>query len=330
MPVNKNAQLRYRILDRCLKDWSRYYTIFDLQKAVNETFVDMYGKSVSIYTIRKDIEDMKERMGFDAPIKIIRCTDNTCYYRYSDPNFEIYSDTMDDDDMERMVDMLQKFRGLPTMEWVEETISRLKVKYGLSNLEHKVISFEHNERLRGLEYLPELVEATIHRTCLMIDYRSYKGTSLHKTIHPYYLKQYNNRWFLFGLDDEFGNIYPLALDRITGVKLSRTKFRKNTLVNFEEYFNDFIGVTREENREVEDIVLRFTPTRFPYVVSKPLHSSQTIISNERCEVSISVRPNKELQQMLFSFGPDVEILSPEWMRNNFAEKIIEAAKRYTG
>ena len=77
MPVNKNAQLRYRILDRCLKDWSRYYTIFDLQKAVNETFVDMYGKSVSIYTIRKDIEDMKERMGFDAPIKIIRCTDNT-------------------------------------------------------------------------------------------------------------------------------------------------------------------------------------------------------------------------------------------------------------
>ena len=98
MPVNKNAQLRYRILDRCLKDWSRYYTIFDLQKAVNETFVDMYGKSVSIYTIRKDIEDMKERMGFDAPIKIIRCTDNTCYYRYSDPNFEIYSDTMDADD----------------------------------------------------------------------------------------------------------------------------------------------------------------------------------------------------------------------------------------
>ena len=58
MPVNKNAQLRYRILDRCLKDWSRYYTIFDLQNAVNETFVDMYGKSVFIYTNRKDTEDM--------------------------------------------------------------------------------------------------------------------------------------------------------------------------------------------------------------------------------------------------------------------------------
>ena len=42
----------------------------------------------------------------------------------------------------------------------------------------------------------------------------------------------------------------------------------------------------------------------------------------------SERSPKELQQKLFSFGPDIEILSPEWMRQDFAEKILEAAKKY--
>ena len=328
MSANRNAQLRYRILDRCLKDWSRDFTIYDLQDAVNEVFCDLYGKEVSLRTIRKDIDDMKERLGFNAPIKTIRNTNNTCYYRYSDPKYEIYSDSMDAEDMNCMLELLQKFRGLPSMAWVEETISRLKVKNGIGSIEQKVISFEHNERLQGLNFLSELVDATIHHECLTIDYRSYKGTVLHKTIHPYYLKQYNSRWYLFGLDNEYGNVYPLALDRITSVKPSKTKFLRNTTIDFEEYFSDIIGVTRDEGYGVEEIRLRFSPHRFPYVVSKPLHVSQRTLSDERCEVAIVVRPNKELQQQLFSFGPDVEILSPDWIRRDFAEKIQETAKKY--
>ena len=151
---------------------------------------------------------------------------------------------------------------------------------------------------------------------------------LHKTIHPYYVKQYNSRWYLLGLDNEYNNVYPLALDRMKKVSVSSVKFIKNTTCNFDEYFRDIIGVTRNEQREVEEIRLRFSPSRFPYVVSKPLHKSQQVVSETDCEISIRVLPNKELQQKIFSFGPDIEILSPEWMRQDFAEKILEAAKKY--
>ena len=57
MSANRNAHLRYHILDRCLKDWSSDFTIYDLQDAVNEVFCDLYGKEVSLRTIRKDIDD---------------------------------------------------------------------------------------------------------------------------------------------------------------------------------------------------------------------------------------------------------------------------------
>ena len=116
---------------------------------------------------------------------------------------------------------------------------------------------------------------------------------------------------------------------MTKVSLSKDKFIRNTQYDFDEYFRDIIGVTREEDRKVEEIHLRFTPSRFPYVVSKPLHKSQQVVSESDCEISIRIRPNKELEQTLFSFGPDVEILSPDWMRQEFAKKILEIAKKYS-
>ena len=225
--------------------------------------------------------------------------------------------------------LFDKFRGIPSMEWVEETITRLKTRKGLNSNADKVISFEQNTRLKGLEHLSLVVDAAVHCKCLNIEYHSYKGTDLRKTIHPYYVKQYNNRWYLLGLDNEYNNVYPLALDRMTKVSPSKVKFIRNTQYNFDEYFRDIIGVTLEEDQSVEGIHLRFTPNRFPYVVSKPLHPSQQTVSETNCEIVIRVRPNKELQQKLFSFGPDVEILSPDWMRQEFAKKILEMAKKYS-
>ena len=329
MSANKNAQLRYRILDRCLKDFSRMYGINDLTDAVNESFLDLYGTAISTRTIRKDLTDLQDRMSFNAPIKIYRNIDNSCYYRYTDPDFELFSDNIDDEDVEKLIMLFDKFRGIPSMGWVEETITRLKTRKGLNSNADKVISFEQNTRLKGLEHLSLVVDAAVHCKCLNIEYHSYKGTDLRKTIHPYYVKQYNSRWYLLGLDNEYNNVYPLALDRMTKVSPSKVKFIRNTQYDFDEYFRDIIGVTLEEDQSVEGIHLRFTPNRFPYVVSKPLHPSQQTVSETNCEIVIRVRPNKELQQKLFSFGPDVEILSPDWMRQEFAKKILEIAKKYS-
>lgn len=90
MPVNKNAQLRYRILDRCFSDRHHYYDIEELVDKVNEAFIDMYGKTVSLRQIRADISYMKDRVSYDAPIEAIPYYGKKCYYQQIEKFASIY------------------------------------------------------------------------------------------------------------------------------------------------------------------------------------------------------------------------------------------------
>lgn len=45
-------------------------------------------------------------------------------------------------------------------------------------------------------------------------------------------------------------------------------------------------------------------------------------------ISIKVIPNNELRQLIFSFIPDVEVLSPAWFREEIKQKIEDNLKKY--
>ena len=68
MPINKNAQLRYQILDRCLSNFNRKYTFDDLMEEVNDKLYDINGTHVSVRQIRQDMENMTFRP-YNAPIQ---------------------------------------------------------------------------------------------------------------------------------------------------------------------------------------------------------------------------------------------------------------------
>ena len=150
--------------------------------------------------------------------------------------------------------------------------------------------------------------------------------------HPHYLKQYNTRWFIFGLEDhgEYG-MSPVnkALDRIVKFSIAKVPFEENTKIDYENYFNDIVGVTHDtKHPDIEHVVLKFAKERFPYVVSKPIHHSQQIVNADEGILSVDVRINRELEQNIFSFGYQVEVLSPEWFRNQIIEKYKEIVKIY--
>jgi predicted DNA-binding transcriptional regulator YafY len=147
------------------------------------------------------------------------------------------------------------------------------------------------------------------------------------TLHPYFLKQYNGRWFLFGWNEQYNKVSNVALDRIVRYVASPIPFRANDQIEPSTYFEDIIGVTiPKEDVKKEAIVLRFSEKRYPYVLSKPLHHSQK--ATENCTVEINVRPTKELDQQIFSYIPDVEVVSPQWYRTHIQEKIEENLKKY--
>ena len=333
MSTNSNASLRYHILDMCFSNTHHKYTIDDLLDIVNEKLGDKEGRSISIRQLRKDIQDMRDRLMYDAPITAYPLEGRKCYYRYSDPDFSIFNNELSSEEIENLqttIKMLGKYRGIPANAWIEEVVSSLEYRFGIKANSENLISFEQNEQLKGLEYLSTIIDATINHQPLNIDYCTFKGNKIKMVIHPYYVKQYNGRWFLFGLDDGYDRIANVALDRIQHINNASTAFKKNDSADFETYFDDIIGVTIPgEDVKKESVILRFTKERFPYVVSKPIHQSQRIIEGEDYEVEIQVKPNRELYQQIFSFIPDVEVISPQWLRVEIIEKMKKNLRKYS-
>lgn len=302
---------------------------------VNDALYDLYGTEVSIRQIRDDIKYMRDRVTYDAPIKAYQYDGKKCYYRYEDRDFSIFNNALSVEEVSKLrstIEMLARFRDGSKNAWLEEVISNLEYRFGVKGSGENVVSFEQNEQLRGLEFLGELIDSAIHHQPLRILYRSYYGIEHNTIVHPYHIKQFNNRWFLLGLEetDNGNRLTNKALDRIVKFSRANVSFIPNTEVDFREYFKDIVGVTvPKEHPVAEKVVLKFDAARFPYIVSKPIHPSQEVISEEDYTLQISVRPNKELESRIFSYGPQVEVLEPEWLRQQIEEKIEETLKKYT-
>lgn len=335
MPINKNALLRYQILDRCFSDRHNRYEIEDLVDKVNEALLDMYGKTVSLRQIRADITYMRDRISYNAPILACPIEGRRCYYTYEDPSFSIFNNELSVKEVTELrstIDMLSRYRGIPGNIWLEEVISNLEYRFGIKTNNENIIVFDQNEQLKGLEFLSSVIDAAVNRKALLIQYRTYRGKETSSIIHPYHVREYNNRWFLFGLEESSHGDYRIAnrpLDRIVKLSLSEAEFIPNTVEDFSTRFDDIVGVsTPDEPGNLEHVKLKFDEDRYPYIVSKPIHHSQTIVDEEEHIIQIDVRPNKELKSMIFSFCPQVEVLSPEWLRLEIKEKIEENLKKY--
>lgn len=337
MPTNKNASIRYQALDKCFRDRRRRYFLEDLLDKCEDALYYYNGNGgVSRRQIFDDIKFIESEAGWSIPLER-KYEGKRTYYRYKDPNFSINEQPLTDQEAQQLrtvIITLSRFRGLPCNEWVEDVISNLEWRFNLRGKGHNenVIGFEQNLYLRGLNWLPSIIEAASNHQAIKLVYRNYKNSEVEKTltVHPWYVKQYNNRWFLFAYDDQHDFISNFALDRIQDLEVvADVPFIPNKEVDFEHYFDDVIGVTIP-NEDVEKIkvVLQFSKNQFPYIASKPLHHSQQIIDAENGTLSIEVRPNYELNQLILGFGFDVEVLEPESYRQEIIEKICKNLQKY--
>ena len=329
MPTNKNAQLRYQVLDRCLSNFCIKYDIEDLYHEVNAVLREQGIKAIQIRQLRLDLKDIRN-MG--AEIEVIPFDGKRCYYRYADRNFSLFKKELPIEDLEELrstLNMLSHYRGLPGNSWLEEVISSLECRFGIKPNTEKLVAFDKNDQLKGLEHLSGLIDATVNHHTLQVNYRTFSGKDKTLCIHPYYMKQYNGRWFIYGWNEEEARLENLALDRIQCFNTIALPFKENTEINFNTYFDNVIGATVPNSHEaidVEKVILRFSEKRFPYVVSKPMHRSQKIIGEHT--VQLTVKPTRELTQQIFSFIPDIEVLAPAWYREEIKLKIKENLKKY--
>lgn len=334
MATNKNATIRYQALDRCFRNPGRNYYLDDLIDACNSALMELDPSSTGIKRrqIFEDIKFMKDSLGFNAPIESLK-DGKKAYYRYDDLNFSINNQPLNEKEAQQLKEALMtlsRFKGMPQFEWIEELKIRLEQSFHIKSQEN-IISFDENEFLKGREFIGELYQSIINHQPITIQYKPFRNEdAIQFEIHPYHLRQYNNRWFLFGLEEKENQITNIALDRIVGITSCKIQYQPNMNVDFSEYFDDVVGVTIPENAKAQKIILNVDQSVWPYIKTKPLHGSQKYKGeNEKfAQIEISVIPNYELESLIFSHGEKIEIAEPEFIRNIFKERIKRLAEKY--
>jgi len=328
MATNKNAIIRYQALDKCFRNPGRKYFMEDLIDACNDALFDLDSKSTGVKRrqIFDDIKFMRDSRGYDAPIESYK-DGKKAYYRYEDLDFSINNQPLNEQEAQQLKESLltlSRFKGMPQFEWVEEIKARLDQSFKLTT-EEQVLSFDENPFLTGREYIGELYHAIINKQVLEIEYHPFKrDDSILFTIHPYHLKQYNNRWFLFGMNNEYQTITNIALDRIKAMKESKIAYLPNTEINFEEFFEDVIGVTIPEDKTLHKVILKIDNKLWPYIKTKPIHGSQKPPKEENdayAIIELELMLNYELESIILSYGEQMEVLEPKVLRDNISSKI---------
>lgn len=334
MPNTKNSEVRYQVLDRCLKRGG--YSTMELMNEVNkELELQGFSPVTSLNTIRQDLDHIGGSAHAEITIKKDKIG-REVKYSYENPASSIYNLPFRDDEMIQLVQclsILSRFEGMPQMDWLQSFLDRARLTLNLESGGKQVVGFDECRYLKGKEFFSTLLSAICKKQVLSVGYRSFRSDRDKEVlIHPYYLKEYNNRWFLIGLVHGYESLTNLAFDRILYInEVSGVSFIENNQYDFnDDYFSDIIGVSKQPNTDPEDVIIKVNAKEYPYIETKPLHETQRKISSsaEEYVIGIKVCINYELEQLLLSYGDAIQVVSPEYLRDKIKERLSKAINNY--
>lgn len=332
MPVDRQVLIRYRVLNRCFRNEYREYDINALLDAVNRELAKYDCKSVSERTLRADIQRLQEspyNIELDESIR----NGKRRIYRYADVAFSLPLVIISDEEKEllkKTINFLSQLNDIPQYQWVSMLLSQIENGIGIEGNE-RFVEFQNNPDLKGIAHFQTLLGAIINKQPLSIVYKPFDKSKITLRIHPYYLKQYNDRWFLVARTEGYEMLSVLAIDRIISLKALRTKYIESH-IDMESFFEDSIGVTVCLDKPIEEVKLRINARRYPYIETKPIHWSQTELKSVATEeykvIKLKVRINNELETTILSFGDDMEVIAPESLRLRIADKVDHLMRKY--
>lgn len=333
MPVNKNALIRYKTIDNCLRNPFRRWTVEDLVDACSDALYEFEGirRGVSLRTVQGDLQMMRsDKLGYNAPIEVY----DHKYYRYSDRNYSIMNLPLSHNDIETMteaVNLLRQFEDFDHFSEMSDVVSRLQDNLAVARGKKKIVVFERNSNLKGLRYLNPLYNHIARRETIKIEYQSFSARRpFAYTVFPHLLKEYRNRWFLFCTNTK-GILYNFALDRILTIQTEPgIPYKDNPDFDPDTYFDDLIGVTKWGIPT--EITFWASREQALYIATKPIHPSQQIVQDKTKDgsktFSVKVEPNWEFFSVMLGFGPGVRVLSPNSVVREMKRKIKKAAELY--
>ena len=337
MPTNKNAFLRIKVLDGLLSESVvRRYTMNDLTRLCNEQLEISGERHVGRRCLEKDIEFIQQQFGL---IERERSGKSTIL-RYTNQTDSIFNQGISTSE-KKLLQAVSRIVG--QMDGIEgfEFIDRLKESFDDTN--QALIIFDRNEDLKNRDLLPKLINFIENKKTIKFEYHPIHNKKSNVVeLYPQLLKQYNARWFLFGLAMDKKKILTFSLEQIENVQNSSKKFEPCN-IDWNEYFDDMIGVTRKDGETTQEIIFWASKRECAYLEGKPIHSSQKLLKKSRTAelkknysvpeddgkfFSIKCIVNFELKrEMASKFGERI-VLEPPSLRKEIINDVNTMLNRY--
>lgn len=333
----KNAQIRYRVIDRCLRNTAKPYPSKDeMREACEEALYGSTGGSdICDSTIEKDMFAM--RMEFDAPIKYSKIHKG---YFYDDDDFSIDKIPLSSDDIDAIkfaTKTLMQFKDLDIFKnfgyAINKIFDRVHITDNpLDSAVDKFVQFETAPEFQGSEHLPILLKAIKDKKIVDFDYAAYTtDKSKKRSVLPLLLKEYRNRWYLISFAFDKEKVITFGLDRIQNLKLTKNHHYLKIEFDPENYFKYSMGITVNESQP-EEIHFKIDKVGSKYIDSQPLHWSQKVVKsgNNRITYSIQCITSEELKRTILSYGNQIEVIKPKSLRLELIGIIDKMSKQYQG
>ena len=164
---------------------------------------------------------------------------------------------------------------------------------------------------------------------MKIGYRSPRsGVLRQRVICPYALEPTPSGIYVIGHDSWSDEIRTFKLDRLESAAVLKKKFTIPEDFDLEARLAS--GWRIMAGDEVNEVVLRFAPEVNAQVRERQWHPSQTLEATSvgGCLLRVQVAEPLEMKPWIRSWGAQVEVLAPGWLRADLAVEMRQAAALY--
>lgn len=335
MSAIKNALLRYRIIDKAIRNqYLPYPSKAALREACEEAiYGSVDGENICDSTIEKDMFAM--RIEHDAPIKYSKKFGG---YYYSDSEYSLDDVPLNETDFEAIrfaANTLSQFKDVSFFKQfsfaIDKIADRLSVTSNNKESLDQFIQFETPVSFGGSEFLQPLLDSIKSKTVVFFDYESFQSQKKKaRKVLPLYLKEYRNRWYLLSYDCVKEQIITYALDRLSNLESSEEKI--STTINFKAntFFQHAIGITASAGAP-ENVVFKADNVAAKYILSQPFHSSLKMVKEGKNKTTfeMTVYISEELIREIMSYGGDIEVVEPQLLKDHIIQRIKAMVENYS-
>ena len=216
----------------------------------------------------------------------------------------------------------------PFYSWLIETFSLGSLMMSSISLHERILL----EYVPSKDFLPMIISAMKESKTLRLKYKAFwQNKEKVILLEPYCIKQFKQRWYLLGRNVQANRLLIYALDRISKIEEEESmKFKIPSYFSAKEYFATAYGIITGDKTPEETVVLRVTKWHAHYLRSLPLHHTQSEIesSDGYCTFEYHLCPTFDFQQEILSMGSFVEVLSPQWLREQIGNTVKLMYEKY--